>query len=160
MGWVNRRALRPWNRGDPCVKCTCSLEGLDSLGRLPATPANTACSIARQCPRRITESASGGIRLSGGSRQAIRMMCPGQRWQRCPGSRPVPQWEPVSELAQASASSSAAILVAALSTASTDAVTMFACRPTPNRDPGTPGRVASTMATAIASAPAPRLRSS
>ena len=49
---------------------------------------------------------------------------------------------------------------AALSTARTDAVAMFACRPTPKREPSTPGMALSTMASAAASEPVPRLRSS
>lgn len=51
-------------------------------------------------------------------------------------------------------------LAVALSTASTDAVMMFGCFPTPKREPGTPGNTASTIATAKASAPVLRLRSS
>ena len=46
----------------------------------------------------------------------------------------------------------------AFSTASTEAVTMLACWPTPKREPGTPGSAASTMAMAQASAPAPALQ--
>lgn len=51
-------------------------------------------------------------------------------------------------------------LAVALSTASTDAVTMFGCFPTPKREPGTPGHTVSTIAIAKASAPVLRLRSS
>lgn len=61
-------------------------------------------------------------------------------------------------MAAASAASNPA---AAFSTASTEAATVLGWHPAPKRVPGTPGKAASTMAKARASAPyPPMLRSS